>query len=161
MSGGVAGPVLVVAIDGVDPGTAMAADLEELASLRPGARLKVILTTDRPEELVKAPNGRGGTALSAHATRIELGPLGLDEFRAVGLTRASLANIESGRQKLMLHQIYKLATALKVDSITDLVPPSFSFEQASGPLRLVGSEVNDVQKAQIEQYVRRKAGGEK
>ena len=79
----------------------------------------------------------------------------------IGLTRASLANIESGRQKLMLHQIYKLATALKVDSITDLVPPSFSFEQASGPLRLVGSEVNDVQKAQIEQYVRRKAGGEK
>jgi hypothetical protein len=70
-------------------------------------------------------------------------------------------SVHTGRQKLMLHQIYKLATALKVDSITDLVPPSFSFEQASGPLRLVGSEVNDVQKAQIEQYVRRKAGGEK
>ncbi|MGY4353593.1 transcriptional regulator with XRE-family HTH domain [Bradyrhizobium sp. i1.3.1] len=79
----------------------------------------------------------------------------------IGLTRASLANIESGRQKLMLHQVYKLATALKVDSIMDLVPASFSFEQASGPVRLVGSEVNDVQKAQIEQFVRRKAGGEK
>jgi transcriptional regulator with XRE-family HTH domain len=79
----------------------------------------------------------------------------------IGLTRASLANIESGRQKLMLHQIYKLATALKVDSITELVPARFSFEQASGPLRLVGSEVNEVQKAQIEQYVRRKAGAEK
>lgn len=79
----------------------------------------------------------------------------------IGLTRASLANIESGRQKLMLHQVYKLATALKVDSIMELVPASFSFEQASGPVRLVGSELNDVQKAQIEQFVRRKAGGEK
>ncbi|MBR1281330.1 helix-turn-helix transcriptional regulator [Bradyrhizobium sp. AUGA SZCCT0177] len=79
----------------------------------------------------------------------------------IGLTRASLANIESGRQKLMLHQVYKLATALKADSIMELVPASFSFEQASGPVRLVGSEVNDVQKAQIEQFVRRKAGVEK
>ena len=82
MSGGAAGPALVVAIDGVDPGTAMAMDLEELASLRPGAKLKVILTTDQPEALVKVPNGRTKTALGAHATRIELGPLGLHEFKA-------------------------------------------------------------------------------
>ena len=82
MSSGAAGPALVVAIDGVDPETAMAADLQELASLRPGAKLRVILTTDRPEGLVKAPNGRTETALGAHATRIELGPLGLREFKA-------------------------------------------------------------------------------
>jgi hypothetical protein len=82
MSGGAAGPALMVAIDGVDPGTAMAMDLEELASLRPGAKLKVILTSDQPEALVKAPNGRTETALGAHATRIELGPLGLREFKA-------------------------------------------------------------------------------
>lgn len=79
----------------------------------------------------------------------------------IGLTRASLANIESGRQKIMLHQIYKLATALKVGSIIDLVPPSFSFEEAIGPLKLVGSEVNDQQKAQIEQFLRRTTGGKK
>jgi transcriptional regulator with XRE-family HTH domain len=80
---------------------------------------------------------------------------------SIGLTRASLANIERGRQKLMLHHIYKLATALDVESITDLVPESYSFEQASGPLQLVGSAVNDVQKAQIEQYVRRNSGVQK
>jgi transcriptional regulator with XRE-family HTH domain len=79
----------------------------------------------------------------------------------IGLTRASLANIESGRQKIMLHQIYRLATALQADSITELVPESFSFEQASGPLRFEGSDVSDAQKAQIEQYVRRKGGGRK
>jgi hypothetical protein len=82
MSGGAVGQALVVAIDGVDPGTAMAMDLEELARLRPGSKLKVILTTDQPETLVKAPNGRTATALGAHATRIEIGPLGLHEFKA-------------------------------------------------------------------------------
>jgi transcriptional regulator with XRE-family HTH domain len=79
----------------------------------------------------------------------------------IGLTRASLANIESGRQKVMLHQIYRLANALQADSITEIVPESFSFEQASGPLRLEGSDVSDAQKAQIEQYVRRKGGRRK
>jgi hypothetical protein len=82
MSSGSAGPALVVAIDGVDPSTAMAADLEELASLHPGDKLRIILTTDRPEGRVKAPNGRTKTGLGAHATQIELGPLGLHEFKA-------------------------------------------------------------------------------
>lgn len=79
----------------------------------------------------------------------------------IGLTRASLANIERGRQKIMLHQIYRLASALKVGSIIDLVPSNFSFEQASGPLMIEGSDVSDAQRAQIEQYVRRKGGGRK
>jgi transcriptional regulator with XRE-family HTH domain len=77
----------------------------------------------------------------------------------IGLTRASLANIERGRQKLMLHQLYRLASALKVDSITDLVPSNFSFEQTSGPLMIEGSDVSEAQRAQIEQYVRRKGAG--
>ncbi|MDN4987190.1 helix-turn-helix transcriptional regulator [Bradyrhizobium sp. WYCCWR 13022] len=76
----------------------------------------------------------------------------------IGLKRASLANIERGRQKLMLHQIYKLAAALEVESITDLVPSNFSFEQASGPLMIEGSDVSEAQRAQIEQYIRRTGG---
>lgn len=79
----------------------------------------------------------------------------------IGLTRASLANIERGRQKIMLHQIYRLALALKAQSITDLVPHNFSFEQASGPLMIEGSDVSEAQRAQIEQYVRRTGGGRK
>ena len=82
MSTGTAGPILVVAIDGVDPGTAMAADLEELANTLPGDKLRIILTTDRPQGLVKASNGRTPTGLGTHATRIEVGPLGLEEFQA-------------------------------------------------------------------------------
>lgn len=82
MSDGAAGPILVVAIDGVEPGTAMAADLEELANLLPGNNLRIILSTDRPEGLVTATNGRTPTGLGTHATRIEVGPLGLEEFQA-------------------------------------------------------------------------------
>ena len=82
MSTGTVGPILVVAIDGVDPGTVMAAELEELANALPGDKLRIILTTDRPKGLVKASNGRTPTGLGTHATRIEVGPLGLDEFRA-------------------------------------------------------------------------------
>lgn len=100
-----------------------------------------------------------GAALAARRKKLRLKQAEVAD--QIGLTRASLANIESGRQKIMLHQIYKLATALRVDSIVDLVPACYSFEQASGPLRLVGSDINEEQKAQIEQYVRRTAGGEK
>jgi hypothetical protein len=82
MSRGLAGPSLVVAIDDVEAGTPMAADLDELASLRLGEKLSVILTTDRAERLTKAPNGRTTTALGARAEVIELGPLGLEEFQA-------------------------------------------------------------------------------
>jgi transcriptional regulator with XRE-family HTH domain len=40
----------------------------------------------------------------------------------LGLSRASLANIESGRQRPMLHHVYELVDALGLDSITDLLP---------------------------------------
>src|ERR1700733_1613969 len=94
-----------------------------------------------------------GAAVAARRKKLRLKQAEVAE--QIGLTRASLANIESGRQKIMLHQIYKPATALKLDSVIDLIPPSFSFEEAIGPLKLVGSEVNDQQKAQIEQFLRR------
>jgi hypothetical protein len=82
MSTGPAGPALLLAIDDVEPGTAMAADLEELASLRPGNKLNVILTTDRAERLVKATNGRTQTAVGDRAKVIEIGPLRLEEFQS-------------------------------------------------------------------------------
>lgn len=38
-----------------------------------------------------------------------------------GLTRASIANIESGRQRVLLHQVVEFAAALKVD-LAEIVP---------------------------------------
>lgn len=72
----------------------------------------------------------------------------------IGLTRASLANIETGRQKVMLHHIYRLADALDCESILDLVPPTFVFPDESEPVTVYGSQVNDQQRAQIEHFIR-------
>lgn len=72
----------------------------------------------------------------------------------IGLTRASVANIESGRQKLMLHQVYRLANALDLKSILDLVPSGFVFAPESNQLPLDASKVTQTQKSQVENVVR-------
>lgn len=41
---------------------------------------------------------------------------------AVGFSRASIANIETGRQKLPLHQVYRILTVLELDDVTVLLP---------------------------------------
>ena len=40
----------------------------------------------------------------------------------LGLSRASLANIETGRQSVLVHRLYPLAQALGL-SVADLLPP--------------------------------------
>lgn len=41
----------------------------------------------------------------------------------IGLSRASLANIESGHQWVRLHHLYAIAEVLDLDSPTALMPP--------------------------------------
>jgi len=41
---------------------------------------------------------------------------------AVGLTRASVANIEAGKQRVLLHTAYRLISALKLARLSDLLP---------------------------------------
>lgn len=78
----------------------------------------------------------------------------------IGLTRASLANIETGRQKLLLHQVYRLVNALQLDSILDLAPTSFVFdaeptlERRKSALPLAPGKVTETQKQQLENVVR-------
>ena len=45
-----------------------------------------------------------------------------DVAARIGMSRASLANIETGRQKVLVHQLYALAEALDL-SPADLLPP--------------------------------------
>jgi transcriptional regulator with XRE-family HTH domain len=40
----------------------------------------------------------------------------------LGISRGSLANIETGRQSILVHQLYKFASALKLEP-SDLLPP--------------------------------------
>ncbi|MDR9423660.1 MAG: type I restriction enzyme HsdR N-terminal domain-containing protein [Marinobacter sp.] len=82
MAKGPHGPALVLAIDGVEPGSKLASDLEHLARIKLGDQLKVILTTDQPESLVKNRNGRNNTALGSYSYCIEMGALNSKEFRA-------------------------------------------------------------------------------
>jgi len=56
--------------------------------------------------------------------------------KAIGLARASLANIENGRQRILVHQLFRLVTALKLNSITELVPPTWEFDDDEEAPRL-------------------------
>jgi transcriptional regulator with XRE-family HTH domain len=65
-----------------------------------------------------------GTFGSAVATRRKA--LDLTQAQLAGrvqMSRASIANIESGRQSVLLHHVYALASALELTKVTDLLPP--------------------------------------
>ncbi len=52
--------------------------------------------------------------------------LGLTQAELAGkvkLSRASIANIESGRQNILLHHVYSLAAALDFTKVAELLPP--------------------------------------
>ena len=56
--------------------------------------------------------------------------LGLTQERLateLNVSRASLANIETGRQRVLVHQLYRLAEKLDV-KVTDLLPDPEEFE---------------------------------
>jgi len=53
--------------------------------------------------------------------------LGLTQAELAGkvkMSRASIANIESGRQNILLHHVYALAAALEFAKVSDLLPPA-------------------------------------
>ncbi|QAY95264.1 XRE family transcriptional regulator [Methylovirgula ligni] len=52
----------------------------------------------------------------------------------VGISRASVANIEKGRQNVLLHHVYDLATALEMPKVGDLLPARP--KAALGPLEV-------------------------
>ncbi|MDC7675188.1 helix-turn-helix domain-containing protein [Asticcacaulis machinosus] len=93
-----------------------------------------------------------GAAVAAQRKKLNLTQA--EVAKEIGLTRASLANIETGRQKFMLHHIYKLANALSLSSISELVPPAFLFSAEPDNIQLSGSSINDVQLAQVNQFLR-------
>ena len=51
----------------------------------------------------------------------------------VKMSRASIANIESGRQNILLHHVYALAAALEFAKVADLLPPQ--------PHKFIGEEL--------------------
>lgn len=62
-----------------------------------------------------------GKAVSVRRNKLRMTQAEL--ARKVGLSRASLANIENARQNVLLHHVYSLAVALKFSKIAELLPP--------------------------------------
>ena len=67
----------------------------------------------------------------------------------VGISRASIANIESGRQKVLLHQVYLFAEALKLPSIMQLLPKSLVRGENDMVVPISRSDISERQKAQV------------
>ena len=68
-----------------------------------------------------------------------------------GMSRASVANIESGRQSVLLHHVYGLAAALDITKVSDLLPaPSKPSTQGESEMIILSDEdVTPRAKAQI------------
>jgi transcriptional regulator with XRE-family HTH domain len=58
----------------------------------------------------------------------------------VRMSRASIANIEGGRQNVLLHQVYRFSEALKMSEASELLPPAGSSQSNSA---LVGVSFSD------------------
>jgi transcriptional regulator with XRE-family HTH domain len=94
---------------------------------------------------------------SVAARRKAIGKTQAEIASQLTLSRASLANIERGNQKVLLHQIYHIAKALELRDITDLIPLecfNFNDENAIESLEInsADSEFTDEQINQLERF---------
>jgi transcriptional regulator with XRE-family HTH domain len=61
-----------------------------------------------------------------------------------GLTRSSIANVENGKQRVLLHHLIKFAEALHVN-VAALIP-----ESGTGSLKMVDAEAQQEKNAYLE-----------
>jgi|APTNR8051073442_1049403.scaffolds.fasta_scaffold14371_2 transcriptional regulator with XRE-family HTH domain len=72
----------------------------------------------------------------------------------MGMSRAALANIETGRQNMLLHHLYRFAEMLKL-KVTDLLPDPALLENAAVPEELpLPENLSRTQRAQIARLMR-------
>jgi len=73
----------------------------------------------------------------------------------VGMSRASVANIECGRQSVLLHHVYALASALDCTKVADLLPapPRTSNQEDSDMFVLSDEGVTPTGKSQIRSLI--------
>jgi transcriptional regulator with XRE-family HTH domain len=99
-------------------------------------------------EIYKALGGR------VASLRRELGLTQMELAHRLGVSRASVASIEAGRQKVVLDQAYALAGALELGKLSDLISMDVPRrERAAAPLPAKFS-ASPIQAAQIDGIVR-------
>ncbi len=91
--------------------------------------------------------------------RAEMRLTQLQVANVVGLSRATIANVESGKHSLPLHQVYRLALALGLRDVAVLLPPmpQADAEDLVEPLAAVRVEISgehDVSEAARRQAAR-------
>ncbi len=88
-----------------------------------------------------------GTIIAAR--RDKLGLKQAEVATRIGISRASLANMEVGRQRLLVHQLYRLAEALQLDGPQLLLPTKQNGPKISpipiGSLDLTPKQLNQVE----------------
>lgn len=93
-----------------------------------------------------------GTRIKARRKTLDLKQEAL--ARQLGISRGSLANIETGRQKILIHQLYRYAAVLHLRP-TDLLPPPEAAADGSEREDLpLPDALNLQQRKQIEQLFR-------
>jgi transcriptional regulator with XRE-family HTH domain len=88
-----------------------------------------------------------GRAVATRRRKLELTQAEL--AARVRMSRASVANIESGRQSVLLHHVYGLAEALQITKISDLLPAKPSNRENTDLIILSDEDVTPRAKAQI------------
>jgi transcriptional regulator with XRE-family HTH domain len=76
-----------------------------------------------------------------------------DVAEKIGLSRASLANLENGRQRIMLHQLFALVNALELVSILDLVPATWEPTEPLPEIKVAGASLTPKQQSGVERLV--------
>jgi len=93
-----------------------------------------------------------GTRIAALRRQHRLTQLELGD--RVGMSRATIASIEAGRQKVALDQLYAMGSALGISQISDLIPmevPRLALPETPIP---ASASMSPVQVAQIDSLVR-------
>ena len=82
--------------------------------------------------------------------RRELSLTQSDIAEKLGVSRASLANLENGRQRIMVHQLFALVNALKLRSILDLVPETWEPPEPLPGIKISDSTLSPQQQSAVE-----------
>lgn len=72
-----------------------------------------------------------------------------------GLSRASIASIEKGRQNVLLHHVYDLAQALRFRHVGDLLPARPAPPRSELEVRISGGRLSDSDAARVLEVIDR------